>query len=155
MNWRSFPKKKIASRWVSAPGPYSAEGKRVAVQGIARDITKSKKTEAALQEANQKLEAWVNELEQRTREMTLLNDMGDILRACLSTEEAYKSSSGWRSRFFPCRSELFMSSLLRATSWKPLPSGAILHWRNAYFLRRNAGRCAGAGLIGLRIPGPV
>jgi diguanylate cyclase (GGDEF)-like protein/PAS domain S-box-containing protein len=69
--------------------PIFRGGKPVAVQGIARDITKRKKTEAALQEANQKLEAWVNELELRTREMALLNDMGDILRACLTSEEAY------------------------------------------------------------------
>jgi PAS domain S-box-containing protein len=69
--------------------PIFRGGKAVAVQGIARDITKRKKTEAALQEANQKLEAWVNELELRTREMTLLNEMGDILRACLTMEEAY------------------------------------------------------------------
>ena len=69
--------------------PIFRGGKAVAVQGIARDITRRKKTEAALQEANQKLEAWVDELEQRTREMTLLNEMGDILRACLTVEEAY------------------------------------------------------------------
>lgn len=69
--------------------PIFRGGKPVAVQGIARDITKRKKTEAALHEANKKLEAWVSELEQRTREMTLLNEMGDILRACLTTEEAY------------------------------------------------------------------
>jgi diguanylate cyclase (GGDEF)-like protein/PAS domain S-box-containing protein len=65
------------------------EGKPTAVQGIARDVTERKRTEAALQHANQKLEAWVSELEQRTREMTLLNEMGDMLRACLTMEEAY------------------------------------------------------------------
>ena len=42
--------------------PIFRGGKAVAVQGIARDITKRKKTEAELQEANQKLEAWVDEL---------------------------------------------------------------------------------------------
>ena len=31
----------------------------------------------------------VQELEQRTREMTLLSEMGDILRACFTTEEVY------------------------------------------------------------------
>ncbi len=65
------------------------EGKPVEIQGIARDITERKKTEEALQQANKKLEAWVHELEQRTREITLLNEMADMLRACLSTEEAY------------------------------------------------------------------
>lgn len=81
--------------------PIFRGGKPVAVQGIARDITKRKKTEAELQEANQKLEAWVNELEQRTREMTLLNDMGDILRACLTTEEAYSVIVRVAQQIFP------------------------------------------------------
>jgi len=66
------------------------EGKPFGIQGIARDIRERKKSEAALQDANKKLEAWVQELEQRTRDMTLLNEMGDILRACLTTEEVYE-----------------------------------------------------------------
>jgi len=66
------------------------QGKAVGVQGIARDITERKKTDEALQRANQKLEAWVRDLEQRTREMSLLSEMGDILRACLTTEEVYE-----------------------------------------------------------------
>jgi diguanylate cyclase (GGDEF)-like protein/PAS domain S-box-containing protein len=65
------------------------EGRAVGIQGIARDISERKSTEEALQEANKKLEAWVHELEQRTKEMTLLNEMGDILRACLTKEEVY------------------------------------------------------------------
>jgi diguanylate cyclase (GGDEF)-like protein/PAS domain S-box-containing protein len=83
--------------------PIFRGGKSVAVQGIARDITKRKKTEAALQEANQKLEAWVGELEQRTREMTLLNDMGDILRACMTTEEAYHVIVRVAQQIFPVK----------------------------------------------------
>ncbi len=66
------------------------QGAPAAIQGIARDITQRKKTEEALQEANKKLEAWVEDLEQRSREMTLLSEMGDILRACLTTEEVYE-----------------------------------------------------------------
>jgi diguanylate cyclase (GGDEF)-like protein/PAS domain S-box-containing protein len=69
--------------------PVFRGGRAVAVQGIARDVTKRKKIESELQEANQKLEAWVGELERRTREMTLLSDMSDVLRACVTTEEAY------------------------------------------------------------------
>ncbi len=67
----------------------SREGKPVGAQGIARDVTERKKTEEALQQTKENLEAWVHELEQRTREITLLNEMADMLRACLSTEEAY------------------------------------------------------------------
>ena len=81
--------------------PIFRGGKAVAVQGIARDITKHKRTETALQEANQKLEAWVSELEQRTHEMTLLNEMGDILRACLTTEEAYNVIVRVAQQIFP------------------------------------------------------
>jgi diguanylate cyclase (GGDEF)-like protein/PAS domain S-box-containing protein len=66
------------------------QGKPVGIQGIARDISGRKKTEEALQHANKKLESWVHDLEQRTREMTLLSEMGDILRACLTTEEVYE-----------------------------------------------------------------
>jgi diguanylate cyclase (GGDEF)-like protein/PAS domain S-box-containing protein len=83
--------------------PIFRRGKAVAVQGIARDITKRKRTEAALHEANQKLEAWVGELEQRTREMTLLNDMGDILRACMTTEEAYHVIVRVAQQIFPVK----------------------------------------------------
>jgi diguanylate cyclase (GGDEF)-like protein/PAS domain S-box-containing protein len=81
--------------------PIFRGGKPVAVQGIARDITKSKKIEFELHQANQKLEAWVNELEQRTHEMTMLNDMGDILRACFSTEEAYSVIVRVAQQIFP------------------------------------------------------
>jgi diguanylate cyclase (GGDEF)-like protein/PAS domain S-box-containing protein len=83
--------------------PVFQSGKAVAVQGIARDITKRKRTEWDLQEANKKLESWVNELEQRTREMTLLNEMGDILRACLTTEEAYSVIVRVAQQIFPAK----------------------------------------------------
>ncbi len=81
--------------------PVYRGGKVVGVQGIARDITKRKKTEEALQEANLKLEAWVSELEERTREMAMLNDMGDILRACFTLEEAYNVIVRVAQQIFP------------------------------------------------------
>ncbi|MEJ2110037.1 MAG: diguanylate cyclase [Acidobacteriota bacterium] len=81
--------------------PVFRGGKPVAIQGIARDITESKQTEEELQKANHQLEAWVSELEERTHEMTLLNDMGDILRACLTTEEAYNVIVRVAQQIFP------------------------------------------------------
>ncbi len=77
------------------------EGKPVGIQGIARDITERKKTEEALQQANKKLEAWVQELEQRTREMTLLSEMGDILRACFTSEEVFEVIVRVAKEIFP------------------------------------------------------
>jgi len=81
----------------------SREGKPVGVQGIARDVTERKKTEEARHQAKQNLEAWVHELEQRTREMTLLSEMGDMLRACLTTEEAYTVIVRVAQQIFPAQ----------------------------------------------------
>ncbi|MEJ2110353.1 MAG: PAS domain S-box protein [Acidobacteriota bacterium] len=77
------------------------EGKAVGIQGIARDVTERKKWEDALKEANQKLEDWVHELEQRTHEMTLLSEMGDILRACMNTREVYEVIVNVAQEIFP------------------------------------------------------
>ncbi len=77
------------------------EGKPIGIQGIARDITERKKAEEALQQANRKLEAWVQELEQRTHEMTLLSEMVDMLRACLTAEEAYEVIEQVAKKIFP------------------------------------------------------
>jgi diguanylate cyclase (GGDEF)-like protein/PAS domain S-box-containing protein len=77
------------------------EGRALGIQGIARDISERKSTEEALQEANSKLEAWVHELEQRTKEMTLLNEMGDILRACLTKEEVFDVIRRVAQEIFP------------------------------------------------------
>ncbi len=77
------------------------EGKPVGIQGIGRDITERKKSEEALQHANQRLETRVEELEQRTNEMTLLNEMADILRACLTAEEAYEVIAQVAQKVFP------------------------------------------------------
>ena len=77
------------------------QGKAIGIQGIARDISERKKTDEALQQANRKLEAWVRDLEKRTREMALLSEMGDVLRACLTTEEVYEVIVRVAQEIFP------------------------------------------------------
>ncbi|MBI2457043.1 MAG: MASE1 domain-containing protein, partial [candidate division NC10 bacterium] len=56
---------------------------------VLRDITERKQAAAALEHAHAKLTGWVTELEQRTRQITLLSEMGDLLQSCLTPEEAY------------------------------------------------------------------
>jgi diguanylate cyclase (GGDEF)-like protein/PAS domain S-box-containing protein len=80
------------------------EGRAVGVQGIGRDVTERKKAEQALHKANQELEARVRDLQQRTHEMTLLSELGDILRACLSTDEIYDVIKRVAREIFPAQS---------------------------------------------------
>jgi diguanylate cyclase (GGDEF)-like protein/PAS domain S-box-containing protein len=91
-------------------------GKPFGIQGIARNITERKNAEEALQQANRKLESWVQQLEQRTREMALLSEMGDILRACLTTEEVYEVIVRASQQIFPGQGgALFVMGPLRNT----------------------------------------
>jgi diguanylate cyclase (GGDEF)-like protein/PAS domain S-box-containing protein len=78
-------------RWVSARSfaIRNPEGEIVRHIGIAEDITYRIEAENALQEANQKLTQWVNELEQRNQDMIYLEQMNDFLQSCMKVEEAY------------------------------------------------------------------
>src|SRR4030095_1465985 len=79
-------------------------GRAIGVQGVARDITKRKQAELALEGANQRLTEWVNALEQRTRQTTLLSEMGDLLQSCLTAEEAYRVIGAFTPQLFPSES---------------------------------------------------
>ncbi len=57
--------------------------------GSIQDVTESVQAEARLQEANQELAERVHELQQRSREISILSDMGSRLQACQNVGEAY------------------------------------------------------------------
>ncbi|MGH9795562.1 MAG: diguanylate cyclase, partial [Candidatus Acidiferrales bacterium] len=65
------------------------DGKPLAIQGIARDVSERRRAQAELREANDKLQMQVAEMEQHTRETTMMNEMGDLLQICLAPREAY------------------------------------------------------------------
>ncbi len=111
--------------------PIFRNGLPFAIQGLARDITERKKTEEALHLANQKLEAWVNELEQRTHEMTLLSEMGDMLRACLNTDEAYNVIVRIAQQIFPVQ----VGALYVITPSRNLVEAAAI-WGNPSLVER-------------------
>jgi diguanylate cyclase (GGDEF)-like protein/PAS domain S-box-containing protein len=81
-----------------------ATGRAQYLQSIRLDITARKRAEAELQEANEKLARWVNELERHNREITLLNELGTHLHTCLTTEEAYTAVADYPQMLFPAES---------------------------------------------------
>lgn len=80
---------------------YNEHGQPSATIGVNRNITERKQAEAALQQANEQLTSWVQQLEQRNHEIALLSQMSDILQACLTVEEAYKVIAQLIQPLFP------------------------------------------------------
>jgi diguanylate cyclase (GGDEF)-like protein/PAS domain S-box-containing protein len=78
------------------------EGGRVAfTRSIFRNISESKRAEEALQRSNEVLLRSVNELEQRTREISTMSEMGDLLQSCQKLDEAYKVISEFVPQMIP------------------------------------------------------
>jgi PAS domain S-box-containing protein len=76
-------------------------------QGILIDITARKQAEESLREANLRLSQGITELEQRHREIALLNQLGELLQACLNVEEAYAVARRLGPQLFPDEAGVF------------------------------------------------
>ncbi len=92
-----------------------------------RNITEDKQAEATLQQANDKLVRWVEELKQRNREMALLGEMNELLQACETLEEAYKAIGLKLPQLFPSCSgglaaiDSFKNRVETVATWGKLP----------------------------------
>lgn len=64
-------------------------GQTYRLVGIAENITERRQMEEELQQAHLHLREWAERLEQRNEEITRLGEMGKLLQACSSHEEAY------------------------------------------------------------------
>jgi len=117
----------VSLRWVAAPG-YEDTLAKVFVSIL--DITERKRTEEALQTANEKLILGMAELEQRTREIGMLNRTGDLLQNCLNAEEAYAVIGQAAQQLFPGEAgALYMISASRdvveaVAVWGQFPLGS-------------------------------
>jgi diguanylate cyclase (GGDEF)-like protein/PAS domain S-box-containing protein len=58
-------------------------------EGSLVDITARKQIEQTQREAQQAQTVWIGELERRTRQLSLLNDMSDLIQCCPTLKEAY------------------------------------------------------------------
>ncbi len=107
------------------------------------DITEHRQVEKDLQEANNKLETWVGELKERTQEMTLLSEMGELLQSCESFEEAYTVSAQYVQKQFPseygalCLTSASKDMVEAVEMWgDPAPSERMFTPSDCWALRR-------------------
>ncbi len=68
---------------------------------LLRDVTDIKTTERALRESNRRLAGAVREQKNRTRELSLLNSMNELLQACHSETDTYRVMTGICRQLFP------------------------------------------------------
>jgi len=71
---------------------------------LQEELTERKKAENALQESNLKLKQSLTQLEQRNLELTYLTEMGELIQACLTMEEAFSVCSRYLKKIFPSES---------------------------------------------------
>jgi len=105
LNWESVQITGLHKSGAEIPvevsfGEFVADGEHT-FTGIIRDITERRRAQEALREANEKLTARVNELEQLTREITLVNQMGELLHTCATAQEAYGVIGQCAQHLFP------------------------------------------------------
>ncbi len=72
-----------------------------ATEAILRDISERKQAEAQLREANQNLAERVQELDRRSKEISVLSEMGSWLQSCQTAEEAYAVIGKAAEQLFP------------------------------------------------------
>ncbi len=91
------------TRVVATRGEVHRDARKIPMQitGVCWDITERKIAEQELEKANNKLAIWVKDLEERNHAMVLLNDLGEQLQVCLSSDEAFPAIANCAERLFP------------------------------------------------------
>lgn len=80
--------------------PIWQAGTYVGTIKVLHDITEHKLAEEAVNHANEKLKQWVEELEERNREIALLSSLDELLQACRTSEEAYRLIAQYAGKLF-------------------------------------------------------
>ena len=79
---------------------YGSQAELNRVMLVMEDITERRLTEEELFKANEKLKVWIFEFSRRNRDLTMLNEMGDLLQTCNTEEEAYACLCQYFPRLF-------------------------------------------------------
>jgi diguanylate cyclase (GGDEF)-like protein/PAS domain S-box-containing protein len=80
---------------------YGPQDELTGVMAVLEDTTERLQMEEELFKANEKLKVWVYEFSRRNRGISLLNEMGDLLQACHTLEEAYAGVGQYIPLMFP------------------------------------------------------
>jgi diguanylate cyclase (GGDEF)-like protein/PAS domain S-box-containing protein len=103
-------------------------GKPHRMIGAMLDITERKHMESTLRQANEQMGQVLHELQLRNGEIILLNEMGRLLQACQTVEEAYQIFADLLSQLFPqTTGALYLlnptrTSVSAVASWGGLPA---------------------------------
>jgi len=132
-----------------------AQGHARFAVAMLENISERKRAEEALQETNRRLADWVSELEERRREIALLGEMGDLLRACRSVDEAYGVIEPMARQLFPDESGAISvigngSGLVETVAfWGTSHSSTIFSIDDCWALRRGRPHTVDHGERGL------
>ncbi|MHB8067220.1 MAG: diguanylate cyclase [Desulfobaccales bacterium] len=80
---------------------YGPQDELTGIMAVLEDVTERRQMEEELFKANEKLKVWVYEFSRRNKDITLLNEMGDLLQACNTLEEAYAGVGQFIPLMFP------------------------------------------------------
>lgn len=117
--------------WSIASPIYNKKRERIGAIESIRDISEFKRYEKMLIDVNEQLRLWVNELELRTKELSILIETIERLQSCVSIDEAYTVITGAIQRFYPLYSGCLYvlaeeKSLHLIHSWgEPLKSKSV------------------------------
>lgn len=81
-----------------------ANGQPRYLQSVKLDITERRRLEAEAESVNRELSDWVKELEQSNREMSLINELAQLLQGCLAPEEVFHVAGDFTPLLFPAES---------------------------------------------------
>jgi diguanylate cyclase (GGDEF)-like protein/PAS domain S-box-containing protein len=76
-------------------------GGAAAVSCIIRDVSQEREADRALRLTHDKMQTMISELESRNIERTILTEMGGVLQACVTVDEAFAGVSRFCTRLFP------------------------------------------------------
>ncbi len=97
----SFNKGKGVYLWAIASPIFNKDGIQIGAIESIRDITEYKETENMLTDINEKLRLWANNLEQTTRDLSVLNEVGERMQLCANIEDAYAVISETMQKLLP------------------------------------------------------